>query len=89
MRRLRFTREEAEAEASRRAAEFVAQLPRCEFMRQQGVYPDTTVVRSHSSKHPVAWVVVFAYEPGEGAVMDGGELIVTVDLESGVVAVRA
>jgi hypothetical protein len=87
MARLRFTREQARAEASRRAAEFVSARPTFAGARLRGAYPDTTVPRSHSCKHPVAWVAVFAFDPPGGTVMDGGELFVSVDLESGAVAV--
>jgi hypothetical protein len=88
MSRLRFTREQAQAEASRRAAEFVSARFTYAGAQLRGTYPDTAVPRSRSSKHPVAWVAVFAFDPPGGAVMDGGELFVSVDLESGVVAVR-
>jgi hypothetical protein len=46
------------------------------------------VPRSRNSKHPVAWLVVFAFDPPEGSVMDGGELFVAVNLDSGTVVIR-
>ncbi len=89
MGRLRFTREQAQREAERRASEFVCGLPNCAGVRLWGAHPDRTVPQSRSSKHPVAWVVVLASDPPDGGgLMDGGEMFVAVDLESGGVAVR-
>jgi hypothetical protein len=88
MARLRFTREEAEAEAMRRASEFVSVLPGASTDQCVGAYPDTTAMRSRSSKHPVAWLVVFKTPLPPGVVMDSGELFVTVNLETNVVAIR-
>jgi hypothetical protein len=85
--RLRFTREEAEAEATRLAIEFVAGLPGAASGRCTRTYPDSMAPTSRSSKHPVAWVVVFIFHPLEVR-MDGGELFVTVDLETKAVAIR-
>ena len=88
MARLRFTKAQAQAEASRRAAEFVSARPTFAGARLRGAYPDAAVPQSQNSKHPVAWVAVFAFDPPDGALMDGGEFFVSVDLESGAVAVR-
>jgi len=88
MTRLRFTRTEAEAEATRLASELVAVLPGASSVQCVGAYPDTTAPRSHSSKHPVNWSVVFKAPQPPGVVMDGGELFVTVNLETKVVAIR-
>jgi hypothetical protein len=88
MGRLRFTREDAQHEAARRASEFVSGLPSCKGLRLRGTHPDTTVPQSSASKHPVAWVVVFSLDLPDGAVMDGGELFVAVNLDSGAVAIR-
>ncbi len=41
-----------------------------------------------ASKHPVAWVVMYSPIPPVDVVNDGGELLVTVDLESGEVGLR-
>jgi hypothetical protein len=84
--RLRYSR--AEAEATRRAEAFVAGRPDRDQLRHRGTYPDSSAPPSRSSKHPVAWVAVFAPIPPDGGVIDGGELFVAVDLESGSVAVR-
>jgi hypothetical protein len=88
MERLRFTLEQAQDEAARQAAAFVTGLPNCAGARLRGTYPDATVPQRRGSKHPVAWVAVFGFEPPDGVVMDGGELFVAVNLESGAVAVR-
>jgi hypothetical protein len=88
MGRLRFTREQAQLEAARRASEFVYGLPSCTGLKLRGTHPDTTVPQSVASKHPLAWVVVFSLDLPDGAVIDGGELFVAVNLESGAVAIR-
>ena len=71
MGRLRFTREEAQLEAARRASEFVSGLPSCTGLRLRGTHPDTTAPQSRASKHPVAWIVVFSLDLPDGTVMDG------------------
>jgi hypothetical protein len=81
--RLRYTRAEAEAEATRRAEAFVAGRPDRDQLRHRGTFPDSTVPRSQSSKYPVVWVAVFAPIPPDGCIIDGGELFVAIDLESG------
>jgi hypothetical protein len=88
MARIRFTRQQAHAEASRRAEQFVAGLSNCANLRLRGCIPDSRVPQSRSSKHPLAWVAVFAMGSIEDCVIDGGELFITVDLESSAVAVR-
>jgi len=88
MGRLRFTREEAQLEAARRASEFVSGLPSCTGLRLRGTHPDTTAPQSRASKHPVAWIVVFSLDLPDGTVMDGGELFVAVNLDSGAGAIR-
>ncbi len=85
MARLRYSREEAQAEATRRAEAFVSGRPDRGKIRLRGTVPDLTKPPSHSSKHPVAWVAIFAPIPADGEVIDGGELEVAVDLESGLV----
>lgn len=88
MGRIRFTREQAQDEAARRASDFVSGLPNYAGLRLHGTHPDTTMPQSRNSKHPAAWLVVFAFDPPDCRVMDGGELFVAVDLESGAVAIR-
>jgi hypothetical protein len=46
------------------------------------------VPQSSVSKHPVAWIAVFGHDLPDGTVMDGGELFVAVNLDSGAVAIR-
>jgi hypothetical protein len=88
MSRLRFSRAEAEAEATRLASEYVAGLAGTSTVRCIRAYPDATALRSHNSKHPVAWLVVFKASQPPGVVVDGGELFVAVDLDTGAVAIR-
>ena len=88
MARLRYSRAEAEAEATRRAEAFVADRPDRDQWRHRGTVPQTGVPSGRASKHPVAWVAAFAPVPPDGSVIDGGELFVAVDLESGAVEVR-
>jgi hypothetical protein len=88
MTRLRFTRADAEAEATRLALEFVAGLPGCGSDRCVGAFPDTSAPRSRASKHPVAWLVVFKAPQLAGVVMDGGEMFVSVNLQTNAIAIR-
>ncbi len=85
--RLRYSRAAAEAEATRRAEAFVAGRPDWNWYRHRGTVPDTPAPPSPASKHPVAWVAVFVLIPPDGGLIDGGELFVAVDLESGTVSV--
>jgi hypothetical protein len=84
---LRFTRRQAEAEAICLSTEFVSDLPDAASSRCIGAYADEMAPKSRSTKIPVVWVVGFVFHPPE-VVMDGGELFVTVDLETKVVAIR-
>jgi Tfp pilus assembly protein FimT len=86
--RIRYSHEQAQAEAIRRAEAFVADRPDRDEWRLRGSHPDTSVPPSHASKHAVAWIVLFAPVPPEGGVIDGGELFVAVDLESESVVLR-
>ncbi len=84
--RLRYSRDEARSEAIRRAEAFVAERDDRDEWRLRMAFPNTLVPPSQASKHPVAWLVLFAPIPAEGEVIDGGELFVAFDLESGTVA---
>lgn len=86
MARIRYSLAEASAEAARLATEFVAGRSDAAEWKIRFISPNTLVPPSQASKHPVAWVVTFAPLPPEGSVIDGGELFVCVDLESGAVA---
>lgn len=83
MARQRYSREQAQIEAIRRAEAFAVDWPDRGRSQLRGAFPNTGVPPSQASKHPVAWLVVFAPVPPEGGVIDGGELFVAVDLESG------
>ncbi len=87
MPRLRFTRAEAEAEATRRATQLVSGIPGAASSRCIGAIPDPLAPRGRSTKHPVSWIVAFVFHPPE-VIIDGGELFVAVDLETGAVAIR-
>jgi hypothetical protein len=86
--RLRFTRAEAEEKAIRLATKFVAGLSGYESDRCAGAVPASSDMQSTSSKHPVVWVVMFRTPQPLGIVMDGGELFVTVNLETNAVSIR-
>lgn len=88
MARIRLTRKDAAVEASRLAMEFVASLPEHSSARLVRVYPDGFVAKSPSSKHPLAWVAVFQPRHPPEEVVDGGELVVAVDLEGKTASVR-
>lgn len=89
MTRLRYSREQAEAEAISRAEAFLADRPDRDQWRLDGACPNTLVPRSQTSKHPAAWLVLFAPVPPGGGVIDGGELLVAVDLEADTIAIRS
>ena len=88
MGRVRFSRAEAHDEATRRAAEFVAGRADRDRWWHVSTTPDGVGPPSRSSKHPVVWVAMYAPVTPAGGAIDGGELFVVVDLESGAVAVR-
>jgi hypothetical protein len=85
---MRYSLAEAKAEATRRAAEFVAARADGHGWRHISTTPDSFASPGRKSKHPVAWLAMYAPVPPEGAVIDGGELFVAVDLELGTVGVR-
>ena len=82
MSRLRYSRDGAKAEAIRRAEAFVAERPDRDELRLRGAFANPLVPPSKASKHPVAWLVLFAPLPPEGGVIDGGELFVVANLEA-------
>jgi hypothetical protein len=83
--RLRYSLLEAQAEATRRAEEFIAGRPDRYMFQLRGAGPDPLAPPSRASKHPVAWIVAFAPGPPAVREIDGGELFVAVDLELGTV----
>ena len=88
MARLRFTREEAQQEATRLATAFVQgqrQLPPLRWISTTAAHEEP---KREASKHPVVWNVMFALIPPPGATIDGGELDIVVDLETKSAAIR-
>ena len=88
MGRLRYSLTQAQAEATRRAEAFITDRPDRDQWRLRGASPNTLVPPSQASKHPVAWFVMYSPIPPDGGVIDGGELLVAVDLESGTVGLH-
>jgi hypothetical protein len=86
MARLRYTRAEAEAEAARLATEYVRTLPDAGDAKLQHVSPGVRAPKSNASKFPVIWSATFVFPAPAGAIVDGGELIVTVNVETKVAA---
>jgi hypothetical protein len=86
--RLRYSLVEAQAEATRLAEALIADQPGRDQLRHQGTFPDTTVPLSRRSKHPVAWIAVFTPVLAGASTLDGGELLVAVDLERGLATIR-
>jgi hypothetical protein len=84
--RFRYTWADAEAEATRRAKDFVAARPDRGELGHRITYPDSLAPAGRRSKHPMVWVAVFTPVHEGGEVIDGGELLLVVDLESGSVA---
>jgi hypothetical protein len=74
------------AEATRLAKAFVDTLPNARSARCLGAHPDTFAPKSSSSKFPIVWTVAFVFHPPE-VVADGGELLVSVNLDTRSIAV--
>ena len=87
MARVRFSRADAVAEATRRADAFVAGRADRDGWRHVSITPDGIGPPRTASKHPVVWVAMYAPVPPDGGI-DGGELFVVVDLELGTVGLR-
>jgi hypothetical protein len=87
--RLRFTRAEAKGEATRLATEFVQSQRNFPPHRWVSTSPSSKAsAGAGTSKHPVVWNVMFVPVMPAGTVMDGGELVVAVDLSTRLVAVE-
>jgi hypothetical protein len=80
--RLRYTPEQAEAEAKRLAESYVAQLQNVDGYILRRAIPNGHAPKSASTKLPVEWHAVFTREYPEGVVVDGGELVVGVNIET-------
>ena len=85
MARVRLSEAEAQAEATRRAAAFIAGRDDRHNWRHVSTTPD---VARRAGKVPVGWVAMYARIAPDGTVIDGGELLVIVDLASGSVGLR-
>lgn len=83
MARLRYSLAQAEAEATKRAKAFIAAHPDQVPLQHRWTVPSRKEQQSAASKHPVAWIAVFQIIPPDGVVVDGGEVFVAVNLESG------
>lgn len=79
---------EAAAEARRRAESFVTSRKWSDAYYHCGTHPDDPVASPDGSGHPPTWRVVFAPVPPPGSVIDGGELVVAVNLRTGAVTVH-
>ncbi|WP_145098554.1 hypothetical protein [Anatilimnocola aggregata] len=80
MPRLRYSFPEAQAEAVRLATEYIRQQPKMEGARL-GAQPNKVAPKSATSKIPVMWVVVVVFHPPD-VVMDGGDLVLDVNIET-------
>ena len=82
MARIRLTFRQAAEKATRLAVEFKQTFPNFERYRYLITFPDRFTPQSNSTKHPVNWSVTFKLDPPPGAVLDGGELTVMVNIET-------
>src|SRR5262245_29378299 len=80
--RLRYTPEQAEAEAKRLAEAYVAQLQNVDGYIFRRAWADGHAAKSPSTKLPVVWHAMFSRDYPEGVVVDGGELVVVVNIET-------
>ncbi len=78
---MRYSLDEARAEATRLAEAFVAAQPYAAAVRLRGAGPFSSAPRSASSRHSVEWLVMFGYVPPPGGVVDG-DLLVSVNVET-------
>jgi hypothetical protein len=85
--RVRLSKAAAQAEATRRAAAFVAGRDDPDHWRHVSTTP-AAKSSQRAAKVPAVWVAVYAPIATGGGVIDGGELFVVVDLESNVINVR-
>jgi hypothetical protein len=88
MGRIRYSNANAHLEATRRAAAFIADRADRDNWRYVSTSADRVGPSRRSSKHPVVWVTTYAPVPSNGEVIDGGELVVIVDLELDTVGLR-
>ncbi len=82
MSRIRYTPEQAEAEAKRLAESYVGRLQNADGYIFRRAIANGHAPKSPSTKLPVVWHAVFTRNYPEGVVVDGGELIVVVNIET-------
>jgi hypothetical protein len=80
--RLRYTRVDAESEATRLAMEYVSNDPSLSEADLAQVVSSTFAPKSKNSKFPVVWFAVFKFPSRPGVVVDGGELSLHVNIET-------
>jgi hypothetical protein len=80
--RLRYTPEQAEAEAKRLAESYVARLQNVDGYIFRRAIANGHVPKSPATKLPVVWHAVFTRDYPRGVVVDGGELVVVVNIET-------
>lgn len=82
MSRLRYTLRQAEAEAKRLAEAYVARLQNVDGYVFRRVIANDYAPKSPGTRLPVEWHAVFTRDYPEGVVVDGGELVVVVNIET-------
>jgi hypothetical protein len=82
MARIRYNVAEARQEAIRLAAAYVATLPGALGIELSDASSASTAPRSDASKHPVIWCVRYSPIRFADAVIDGGELLLDVNIET-------
>ncbi len=81
MTRLRYSLAEAKQAATEIAIEAIGTLNTIHPARLVSISPDRTAPQGIASKHPTRWIVAFVCHDPE-VVLDGGEIFVSVDLET-------
>lgn len=87
MGRVRYSLKQAEAEARRLASEFFSRELEYKGMKLSSVTPHLFAPQKRASKHPTAWIAKYSPAPVANEVIDGGELLLLIDLETASVRV--
>ncbi len=82
MARIRYSLADAEEEAKRLAIDYVQNTAKWPGAVFKCVGTSRLSRHSSSSKHPVEWVVFFELPWPEGVVVDGGDLMFDVNIET-------
>lgn len=82
MPRLRHTLEEARNLAELLADKLIASTSWGSSLQSLGASPATLDTQGNSSKHPTRWIVTCKPRLPQGSTVDGGEVFVSLDLES-------